>query len=223
MQCRSVVHGCRSAMPLAAFLSLATLAMLLAAQALLVCSRQVSVSMVAMPGMQMATAPMTVGAVSLCPLVIALGVIGAVLSVNAFLLLQFDPNRVHTGRLAARLVVRLPFAGTCGIILSFGCGAIGTMMAIDGTAPGSNAGWLSLGGIVLAVTIAAALVAVALGKFVLSISRRVGVAILHAVQIVRRSRTCVHLRRPDRIAHPQHRAPILAACRGLRAPPVLVR
>jgi hypothetical protein len=223
MQCRSVLHGCRSATPLAAFLSLATLATLLAAQALLACSRQVTIAMPEMPGMNMAAMPMPPGAVSLCPIVIALGVIGGVLSLNAFVLLLLDPNRASTGRSAARLVVRLPFAGTCGIILAFGCGAVGMMIAIDGTVPGSSAAWLSLGGIVLAVTIAAALVAVALGKFVLTISRRVGVALQREIQIVRRSRSCVHLRRPHRIAHLQHSAPILAACRGLRAPPFLVR
>jgi len=69
------------------------------------------------------------------------------------------------------------------------------MMAIDGSAPDSFLGWLSLGGIVLATAVAATLIAAALGHFIIVISRRIRIALEREVQIARRPGSLTHVRR----------------------------
>lgn len=174
MRVASVARGCRAAVPLGAFLALATLAVVLAAQAQIACTRQITVgtAMPSMPGMDMSAMPMTDGAISLCPIVLVLSITAVVLTLNAAVLLVLDPERGAVSRALADFVVCLPFAKTCGAILGLGAGAVGTMMAIDGTTPSGFVGWSSLGAIVVATAVAAAVIAFALGRFVIALTRR---------------------------------------------------
>jgi hypothetical protein len=220
MRGSSVAYACRSALPIGAFLALATLATLFAAQAQIACTRRISVAMPDMPGMDMSGGP-TGGALSLCPIVVMLSAAATILTLNAFALLLTSRNRGAVSRGLALFVMRLPFAGACATTLAFGAGAVGTMMALDGTAPDGAIGWLCLGAIILASGVAATLVAFGIGRFVLAITRRIVIALEREIQISRSADA--HVRRRIGAAPPARRVPLLAAYRGLRAPPQTVR
>jgi len=221
----SVARGYRLAMPIGAFLTLATLAAVLAAQAQIACSHQVSVGlpMAAMPGMDMSSMPIAGGAVSLCPVVLVLSIAAIVLTLNATAVLLLDRGCDAVSRPLAQYVVRQPFARTCACMLTLGAGAVGTMMAIDGNVPQGPAGWLSLGGIVLATAVAATVIAIGFGRCVIALTRRVAIVFDREVRIVRRAIDAAHVDRRRRMSLVQRRLPLLAACRGLRAPPPVVR
>jgi hypothetical protein len=218
MRTSSVVRVCRSAVPLGAFLALATLSIVLAAQAQIACTQQISVAM-SMPGMNMSTMPMQGATVSLCPIVLALSIAAVLLTLNATALLLFDPERRAVSRSLAIFVVRLPFAKTCASILALGAGAVGTMMAIDGNAPSGPDGWLSLLGIVLATAFAAAIIAVGLGRCIIAVTHRIAIAFERELAIVRRDFAAAYIDRCQRFAIARPCIPLLAARRGLRAPP----
>lgn len=225
MQLSSLARGCRLAMPLGAFLTLATLATVLAAQAQIACTRQVSIGlpMGAMPGLDMNSLPMTGGVISLCPVVLVLTITAIALTLNATVVLLLDRGRDAVSRPLARYVVRQPFARTCACILTLGAGAVGTMMAIDGTIPQSSAGWLSLGGIILATAVAATTIAIGLGRCIIAITRRIAIALEREIRILRRAVVAAHVDRCYCMALAPLRIPLLVACRGLRAPPLVVR
>jgi hypothetical protein len=211
-----VAHFWHNTVPVGAFLALASLATLLAAQAQIACTRQVSLAMPDMPGMNMGGGP-----ISLCPIVLMLSAAAMILTANAFALLLTQRNRGAVSRALATFVVRLPFAGACATTLAFGAGAVGSMMVLDGTAPSGAIGWLCLGAVVLATGVAATLVAFGIGRLILAITRRIAVALEREVQVSRCADAQVR-RRSDAV--PLTRCvPLLAACRGLRAPPQIVR
>jgi hypothetical protein len=214
-----MVRACRSALPLGAFLALATLAIVLAAQAQIACTRQIAMAMPDMPGMDMSTMAMpSGGVVSLCPIVLALSVAAILLTLNTAVLLLLDPERAVLSRSLAAFVVRLPFATTSASIFALGAGAVGTMMAIDGNEPAGLTGWLSLLGIVLAAALAAAIIAVGLGRCVIALTRRIVLAFERALCVLRRALIASAVPR-HRWAALRPAVPVLAVCRGLRAPP----
>jgi hypothetical protein len=221
MSASSLVRGCRVVVPLGAFLTLATLATVLAAQAQIACTRQVSlgIPMAAMPGMDMNSMPMTGGAISLCPVVLVLSIAAVALTLNALAVLLFDRGRIALARYAARQ----PFGRACGCILALGAGAVGTMMAIDGNVPQGAGGWLSLGGIVLATAVAATTIAIGFGRCVIALTRRITIVFERELRIAPRTAAAPHVDRRRRMGPAQLRMPLLAACRGLRAPPLVVR
>jgi hypothetical protein len=209
----------RFALPSAAFLALTSLAIVLAAQARIACTRKISIGMPDMPGMDMSSMPMPGGAaISLCPIVLALAIAAVLLTLNATVLLLLDPERAAASRSLAGFVVRLPFAATCSSIFGLGAGAVGVMMAIDGNEPAGIAGWLSLLGVVLATALAAAIVAVGLGRCVIALTRRLVLAFELALCIVPRAFLVYFGPRVGTFsAGPS--ILLMAACRGLRAPP----
>jgi hypothetical protein len=221
----SAARGCRLAMPIGAYLTLATLATVLAAQAQIACTRQVSVglSMAAMPGMDMSSMPTASGALSMCPVVLVLSIAAITLTLNATAVLLLDRGSDAVRRPLARYVVRQPFARTCACILALGAGAVGTMMAIDGNVPQGPAEWLSLGGIVLAAAVAATIIAIGFGRCVIAFTRRIAIVFEREIRIVRRAIRAAHVDRSQRISLVLRRLPLLAACHGLRAPPPVVR
>jgi hypothetical protein len=217
----SLARGCRLAMPLGAFLTLATLATVLAAQAQIACARQVSVAL-AMPGMDMSATTMG-GGVSLCPVVLFLSIAAVVLTLNATLVLLLDRGSGAVSKSLARYVVRQSFARTCGAILILGAGGVGTMMAIDGNIPQGLAGWLSLSGIVLAAAVVATTVATGLSRCIIALTRRIAIAFEREIRIVRPTVAAACVGRRHCMGLVQLRIPVLAACGGLRAPPLVVR
>jgi hypothetical protein len=206
--------------PLGAFLSLTTLATLLSAQTRLVCTRQMTMDM---PGMDMASMPAPGGAISLCPIVLVLSIASIVLTIHAFVLLLLDRDRVASSRSLARFVLRFPVGGTCATIVTLGCGAVATMMAVDGTSPADPTGWLCLAVIILTTAVAGTLVAIALGHLLLSITRSIVLALERALRVTRRIASATPAPSVDAVVPMRHRVHVLAASRGLRAPPPLVR
>jgi hypothetical protein len=222
MSASSLVRGCRLAVPLGAFLALATLATVLAAQALIACTRQVSlgIPMAAMPGMDMSSMPMTGGAISLCPVVLVLSIAAVALTLNALAVLLFDRGRIALARYAARQ----PFGRTCGCIVTLGAGAVGTMMAIDGNVPQGLGGWLSLGAIVVGAAVAATTIAIGFGRCVIAFTRRIAIAFERALRIAPRTVDAgLRAQRLASLSLNLNSVCLLASGRGLRAPPSFAR
>ena len=210
----------RTGVPLGAFLSLATLATLLSAQTRLVCTRQMTM---AMPGMDMSSISSPGGVISLCPLVLAFSIASIILSVNAFALLLLDRKRVASSRSLARFVLRLPIGVTCATIAFFGAGAVATMMAVDGTSPADPTGWVCLVGIIFATAVGATLIAIGLGRMLLSFTRRIVLALERALHVARRIVRATPAASIDAVVPMRRLVAVLAASRGLRAPPPVVR
>jgi hypothetical protein len=97
------------------------------------------------------------------------------------------------------------------------------MMAIDGNVPQGAGGWLSLGGIVLATAVAATTIAIGFGRCVIALTRRITIVFERELRIAPRTAAAPHVDRRRRMGPAQLRMPLLAACRGLRAPPLVVR
>ena len=219
----------RSAAPLIAFIATALFAIVMAAQAQLVCSHAMLVAMPAMDmrgmaGTDMAAGPALAGStLALCPVELILGIAAALLCVNAAALLVFDRHRSTTGRAIARQCARLPLAATAATLLTLGAAAVCIMMAIDHSIPAGASGWLALVAAVAGIALAAAIIAVLAGRCALAFTRRIAVAIACAIEILTPRTLVPAYRRADRLALTARRAPVLAARRGLRAPPFAVR
>lgn len=182
-----------------AFFSLATLAVVLAAQAQIACTRQIAMDM---------PMPIAGGAVALCPFVLALSVAAAVLTVRA---------------IAAGVVVRLPFAKTCASVLAFGTLGVGALIGLDGTAPAGLGGWFVLAAVIVATALSATVVAVGLVHCAIELTHRIVVAVDDITYVASRAVAPLHVNRRLCPATAGPRVPLLAARRGLRAPPLTVR
>lgn len=218
----ALVRRCRSLAPLAAFIATAVLAIVLAAQAQLVCGHALHVEMAAaMPGMDMsgtatAAAPATL---ALCPVVLILGIAAALLALNAFTLIAFDPHRTTTARILARRCARLPLAGTAATVVACGSIAVGIMMTIDRSTPAGPAGWLTLAGVIAAIAVATAVIAIVTARCGLAFTRRLAVALAAVIERFVPTPPVPAYARLSRAGRTAHRVPLLAARRGLRAPP----
>jgi len=221
----ALVRHCRSAAPLVAFTATALLAIVLAAQAQLVCSHETIVAMpaISMPGMEMPPASSATNALALCPIVLILAIAAAVLCANALALIIFDPHRCTTGRTLARRYARLPPTTTAGTLLALGSTAVGIMMAIDRSTPSGVTGWLLLAGIVVGIAVAASVIAAGTARCALALTRRLAVAIAYVFAALAPPVPVPVYARHDLGARTAHRIPALAARRGLRAPPHTVR
>lgn len=232
MAVSALVRRCRSAAPLVAFFATALLAIVLAAQAQLVCSHEMIVTMPAMdmPGMAMGRHGMAMGeprslgsAIALCPIVLILGAAAAVLCASALALLLVDEHRASSSRALVRACTRLPLLGTVATIIAFGSIAVGVMMAVDRNTPAGAAGWLSLIALVISIAVALTVLAIGAAKCALSLTERIAVAIALAIDLLRPAVPVRAYARCTRRAQRTHRVPALAARRGLRAPPFSVR
>jgi hypothetical protein len=222
----ALVRRSRTAAPLIAFVATALLATVLAAQAQLICSHEMIMAMPGMPAMDMngmAGMGPAGSTVALCPVVLVLGIAAALLCANAAALLVFDRHRALTGRTLARICARLPLASTALTVLTLGSAAVGSMMAIDRSIPPNAPGWLQLAAIVAGIAVAATVVAIGAARCALALTRRIAVAIACAIEILTPRVPAAAFRRAERVALVARRAPVLAARRGLRAPPFSAR
>lgn len=221
MALSALVGRCRFAVPLYAFLATAALSVLLAAQAQLACSRHVVMTMPdGMPGMEM---PASSGAISLCPIVLVLGLAAAFLTAYAVATLTFGPHRRATRRALVRSYAHLPLHVIAGSVLALGSASVGLMMAVDGTTPAGFYGWLLLAGIVLAVAFAAALAGLGIMRAILALGERIALVLAAELHVLRRRALVPSFAQRRPAAPAGHRVPLLAARRGLRAPPLSVR
>jgi hypothetical protein len=219
----ALVRRCRSAAPFVAFIATAVLAIVLAAQAQLVCSHAMLVAMPAMAGMEMAGMATGATTVALCPVVLILGIAAALLTANAIGLVLADPHRASSTRTLARRCAQLPVVTTAGTVIALGSAAVGTMMALDHSTPAGIAGWLLLAGIIAAIAVSTSVIAVAAARVTLALTRRIAVAIACAIALLRPAVPAPVPCRNDARRRIAHRVPLLAARRGLRAPPFRLR
>jgi hypothetical protein len=218
MAFRAAIGRCRFAVPLCAFLATAALTVLLAAQAQLACTRQMVMSMPAgMPPMPM---PAATGSLALCPVVLILGIAAALLTIYGVASLVADPHRGATGRALMRRYSSIPLRIVAGAVLALGSVSVGSMMALDGSTPSGISGWLLLAGIVAGIAFATSVTGFAIVRAILTLSRRVALVAVAERHVLRRGVLVPAFVRPVTIVP---RVPLLAARRGLRAPPTFGR
>jgi hypothetical protein len=211
------------AVSLIALLTSATLAMVLAAQMSLACTDKVAVPvaddmMSAMPGMAMAAH----GPVMVCPVVLILIVVSALLSACAAAMQWRDPHRALAQREFLQTLARLPPARTAGTLALAGTSAVGTMIWLERSGPPALPMCALLAALLFACALAATLCAIAFGRVAVAFGRRLILAIAGAIARASDVPAPFARQRVPVVAR-GHGVPLLAAGRGLRAPPLFVR
>ena len=212
----SVRNGCARVplAPLAALFALAVLAIAWVAQSS-ICTRPIvfPAAAGAMSGMDMA-APHD--AVMICPVVLALIVISAVLAAWTLVAARRDTQRALTSALLVRALARLPVMRTFAVLAGGGGVAVGSIVAIDGHGPIGLALCASLAAMSAAVALAATLGALVIARAILECARRLFVALFVAIAERQPGRAIAAARRRP-LLRPLVRS--LSGGRGLRAPP----
>ena len=173
-----------------------------------------------MPGMDL---PEASGGIALCPIVLALGLAAAILSAAAAAVLRFDPHQRSTGRALVRRYAGSSFSLAAGTVLGLGSGSVGLMIAVDGTTPAGAGGWLMLAGIVVAVTFATTLAAFAGLRAIAAFGDRLALVVARELAVLARGALVPVFAHRQRSIVTAHRVALLAARRGLRAPPLAAR
>jgi hypothetical protein len=231
----------------AALVASAILTIVLAAQAVLACTKKIAITLpgiastdtrggMAMPGMHMAGMHMAgmdaagmatpgmpgmpmLGTVMICPVVLALGAMSFALTVFAVLRCVRDPHRALAGRSLVHAAAGLP-VGPAAMLLAFlGAGGVGAMIAVDGNVPATLGAWAALGAMIFTTALILTFVAVLVSRAVIAL--RAGVAIVMAVLCAVPPRAVPV--RGDRVRFARarrHNVILLAEGRGLRAPPL---
>lgn len=217
-----------AALPFSALLTATALGTLLVVQTKLACTDKVSLtmpsgSMPMMPGMDMSGMDMSgsAGTMMVCPVVLTLGVLSLVLTAAALALLWRDPHRSLALRAFVASLAGLPLLRTTVAVALVSAGAVAAMVRIDGMGPSGPAGCATVLALLLACSVSAALFASVAGRIALAFSRRLIVAILHAVACAS-GPVPPHLRRCLRAVTGAGEIPLLARGRGFRAPPSFV-
>ena len=218
-------------LPLVALLAATVSAIVLAAQAgLSFCGNRVAVpmpadAMASMPGMNMTGgAQIQAGshAMMICPVVLVLIVASALLALGAIALLWRDPNRRLARHTIVNELARLPLGRTAGGLLLAGSAAVALMLALDGAGPPALPACALLAALLVACSLSAALLSIFAGRVALAFGRRLMLAIVAAISAVTdAAEPCIPRLVP--VVAGGHAVPLLAAGRGLRAPPLFVR
>lgn len=218
----------KTAVPLGALLTSAALAILMAEQTTLACTDKVAVPMpgdmmmASMPGMTMGTMPMGQPAMMVCPVVLALAVASALLAALAVAMLWLDPHRGLTQRAILHALSGLPPVRTAGVVALAGGGAVGAMMWLERSGLPALPICGMLMALLIACAVAATFVAIVAGRIALAFGRRLILAIAAAIAAADNF-SAPRQRRFAPIAACGRDIPLLAAGRGLRAPPARVR
>ena len=215
--------------PLAALLATAVVAIAMAATSgLALCRHQVALSMpMAMPvDMPMPDMPAAApGIVDLCPVVMGLLVLALSLAAWAVVALALDRHRAVVRHRFFALLAGLPIVRSVAALAAVSTLPIGLIIAVDAGGPASTEGWLLLTAFVAGGAVLATLAAVFGARCVLGLGRRLILRIAAArVPARRRLRpAAIHDREPVSSASAHGDVCVLAAGRGLRAPPLLAR
>ncbi|HEV8021510.1 MAG TPA: hypothetical protein VGP41_09630 [Candidatus Lustribacter sp.] len=216
-------------MALAALLATSVLATLLVVQTSLACGDKValpvpSATMAMMPGMDMSSmaGPDGMTSMMICPVVLALLAASVLLAAATLAMWWRDPHRALTQRKIVRALAELPPARTmAGIALAGGC-AVVAMLWLE------RSGTPELPNCILAIVLLAAcslcatLCAILAGRVALALGRRLMLAIAAVIDAVE-GHSAPRYRRFAPVVVGSNDFPLLAAGRGLRAPPVFVR
>jgi hypothetical protein len=198
--------------------------MVLAAQMSLACTDKVAVPMAddvmtAMPGMDMTA---THGPIMICPIVLVLIVASALLSACAGIMFWRDPHRALAQRDIARTLARLPLARTVSFVALAGTSAVGAMIALERSGPPALPMCALLAVLLFACALAVTLTVITAGRIAIAFGRRLILAIVAAIACAGDA-VAPPAQRLIPIVAGGHAVPLLAAGRGLRAPPLFVR
>ena len=202
--------------------------MLLAAQTSLACTDKIALpikpgAMPMMPGMDMSSmqSPGQSG-LMICPIVLALIIASAVLTFAAIALLWHDPHRALTQRTIAGALARLPPARTAATLLLGGTSAVAAMLGLEHSTPPALPVCAMLVALLVLCALAATGIGIVAGRIALALGRRLIVALVAALDYTAGTGP-VHVHRLSPRVDFGHAVPVLAAGRGLRAPPSFVR
>jgi hypothetical protein len=172
--------------------------------------------MSAMPG------PVAAHAMLICPVVLVLIVTSALLTAGAAILLWRDPHRALTQRSLLQTLARLPLARTiAGVAIAGGC-AIVAMLWLERSAPPALPACAMLAALLVVCALGLTLLTVVAGRIALALGRRLILAIVAAVADAAAAAS-PRVTRFVPVLAGGHAAALLAAGRGLRAPPIFVR
>ena len=204
------------------------LALVLAAQTSLACTDKIALpmpgeGMPAMPGMDAAMPVMGgAGTMTICPIVLGLIVASALLTAGAVAMLCSDPHRALTQRAILRSLAQLPPARTAAIVTLAGASAVGGMLWLERSGTPAPPVCAMLAALLFACALALTFGAIVAGRIAIAFGRRLLLAI---VAVIARACAAVALcaQRFAFAVIDGHAVPLLAAGRGLRAPPLFVR
>jgi hypothetical protein len=213
---------------LVALLTSAVLAMLLAAQTSLACTDKIALpinpgAMPMMPGMDMSSMQSPgQSALMICPIALALMIASAVLTFAAIAILWRDPHRALTRRTIAGALAHLPPARTAATLLLGGASAVAAMLGLEHSTPPALPVCAMLVALLVLCALAATGLGIIAGRIALALGRRLIIALVAAVGYAAGTRPVRVHRLSPRVDF-GHAVPVLAAGRGLRAPPSFVR
>jgi hypothetical protein len=160
--------------------------------------------------------------ITICPVVLGLVVVSALLAAGAIVVLWRDRQRALAWRGFVHALSHLPIGRTAGVLMLAGGIALASMIVCDGDGlPPLPAGAL-LAALLAACSFGAALLSIAAAHIAIALAQRVILAVATGIARgrdtgpVRITRFIVPVLRLEGAA-------LLAAGRGLRAPPVSVR
>jgi hypothetical protein len=222
------------ALPLVALLAAAVTALLIAAQAgLAFCNARVAIpvpaggmpgmtGMADMPGMTMPAVPVGAHDLMICPVVLVLIAASVLLAALAIVMLWRDPHRALAGRTMVRTLATLPPLRAASVLAALGAAAVVAMLAVDRAGPPAPASCALLAALLAGCSVAAVALSMAAGRLVLALARRVVLALVAALTVPRPAPAARTARLVPCVCGILAASP-LAAGRGLRAPPSIVR
>jgi hypothetical protein len=210
------------ALPLVALLAAAISTIALAAHAgLAFCDNRVVVpmpdTMASMPGMDMGSP----GALMICPVVLVLIVASTLLAVAAIAVVWRDPHRGLARRTIVRALAALPLGRTAGVLMLGGGAAVALMLLLDGSGPPALTACPLLAALLAGCSLLAATFSIVIGRITLAFGRRLLLAVVAAISAATAPAPPCARRRFSLVAGGRA-LPLLAAGRGLRAPPSFV-
>jgi hypothetical protein len=209
-------------------LSLAVLGVVLAAQTSLSCTDKLAVpvpdTMAAMPGMDMTAmqSPLGHAAMLICPVVLGLIAASALLVAAAAVIWWRDPHRALFQRSFVAAVAGLPALRATAGVAVMGAAALAAMLRLEGETLPALSACAMLVALLVGSALVATVCAIACARIAIAFGRRLMLAIVEAIGLAGRAAAP----RFAGIAAPRISAyctRLLAAGRGLRAPPLFVR
>jgi hypothetical protein len=176
-------------------------------------------TMDAMPGMDMPVASPSV--LMICPVALALIAASALFALATIVLFWRDPHRRLTGRALVRALAELPAGRAVAVLTVAAGGGVALMFALDGSGAPGFAACALIAFLLVACSAIAAVLSIVAGRVMLAFGQRLLLAIVAAIS-ARRGDGAPKAQRRVLIVAVAHGGAILAAGRGLRAPPLSV-
>jgi hypothetical protein len=214
------------ALPIFALAAAAVSAIVFAAHAgLAFCGARVAIPLTggmadAMPGMDMPDAAPS--ALMICPVALALIGTSVLFALAAIVLFWRDPHRRLTGRALVRALAGLPIGRAAVVLTAAGGTAVALMFALDGSGAPAFPVCALLALMLAGCSVLAAVLSILAGHVALALGQRLLLAIVAAISALCGNVAPKMQRRVTTLAVARGAA-VLAAGRGLRAPPLSAR